>query len=66
VPVVGQLQARRERKRSLQVPGEVAEDVVGELESERVVCRMLSVVVPCVLSVRVFVVPAAGEFAFLL
>jgi hypothetical protein len=47
VPVVGLLQARRERKRGLQVPGEVAEDVVGELESECVVCRMLSVVVPC-------------------
>jgi hypothetical protein len=30
VPVVGLLQARRERKRGLQVPGEVAEDVVGE------------------------------------
>jgi hypothetical protein len=38
----------------------VAEDVVGELESERVVCRTLSVVVPCVLSVRVFVVPCGG------
>jgi hypothetical protein len=47
VPVVGLLQARRERKRGLQVPGEVAEDVVGELKSECVVCRMLSVVVPC-------------------
>jgi hypothetical protein len=33
VPVVGLLQARRERKRGLQVPGEVAEDVVGELGS---------------------------------
>jgi hypothetical protein len=43
---VGLLQARRERKRGLQVPGEVAEDVVGELESECVVCRMFSVV-PC-------------------
>jgi hypothetical protein len=30
VPVVGLLQARRERKRGLQVPGVVAEDVVGE------------------------------------
>jgi hypothetical protein len=50
VPVVGQLQARRERRRDLQVPGEVAEDVVGELGSVCVVCRMLSVVVclvPC-------------------
>jgi hypothetical protein len=39
VPVVGQLQARRERKRGFQVPGEVAEDVVGELENEYVVCK---------------------------
>jgi hypothetical protein len=62
VPVVGLLQARRERKRGLQVPGEVAEDVVGELESECEVCRMLSVVVPC----RSLLSPAAGDFAFLL
>jgi hypothetical protein len=34
VPVVGLLQARWERKRSFQVPGVVAEDVVGELESK--------------------------------
>jgi hypothetical protein len=36
VPVVGRLQARRERGRGLQVPGEVSEaigDVVGELRS---------------------------------
>jgi hypothetical protein len=38
VPVVGLLQARRERKRGFQVPGEVAEDIVGELESEFVEC----------------------------
>jgi hypothetical protein len=56
VPVVGQLQARRERRRGLQVPGEVAEDVVGELGSVCVVCRMLSVALS----------PAAGEFTFLL
>jgi hypothetical protein len=31
---VGLLQERRERKRGFQVPGGVAEDVVGELESE--------------------------------
>jgi hypothetical protein len=31
VPVVGLLQARRERKRGFQVPGEVAKDIVGEL-----------------------------------
>jgi hypothetical protein len=60
VPVVGLLQARRERKCDFQVTGEVAEDVVGELESKCVVCRVLFVVVlPCVS-------PAAGEFAFLL
>jgi hypothetical protein len=38
VPVVGLLQARRERKRGFQVPGGVAEDIVGESESEYVVC----------------------------
>jgi hypothetical protein len=37
VPVVGLLQARRERKRGFQVPGVVAEDVVGELEGKYVV-----------------------------
>jgi hypothetical protein len=59
---VGRLQARRERKRGLQVPGEVAEDIVGELESKCVVRRVLfCLVVPClVLSL------AAGEFVFLL
>jgi hypothetical protein len=34
VPVVGLLQSRRERKRGFQVPGVVAEDVAGELESK--------------------------------
>jgi hypothetical protein len=34
VPVVGLLQARRERKRSFQVPEVVTEDVVGGLESK--------------------------------
>jgi hypothetical protein len=34
VPVVGLLQARRERKCGFQVPGVVAEGVVGELESK--------------------------------
>jgi hypothetical protein len=34
VPVVGLLQARQERKRGFQVPGGVAEDIVGELESK--------------------------------
>jgi hypothetical protein len=54
VPVVGLLQARRERKRGFQVPGGVAEDVVGELENEYVVCgEFLS---PMLLSLS----PAAG------
>jgi DNA-binding transcriptional LysR family regulator len=38
VPVVGLLQARRERKPGFQVPEGVAEDIVGELENEYVVC----------------------------
>jgi hypothetical protein len=46
VPVVELLQARRERKRDLQVPGEVAEDVVGELGSRCVVCGVSYAVVP--------------------
>jgi hypothetical protein len=37
VPVVGLLQARRERKPAFQVPGVMAEDVVGELENKCVV-----------------------------
>jgi hypothetical protein len=61
VPVVGLLQARRERKRDFQVPGEAAEGIVGELESEYGKCRVLFFLVSCpVLS------PAAGEFVFLL
>jgi hypothetical protein len=48
VPVVGLLQARRERKRGFQVPGgDIAEDIVGELESK---CVVSSVVLPCVVS----------------
>jgi hypothetical protein len=50
VPVVGRLQARRERRRGLQVPDEVAEDVVGELGSACVVVasiRVLMSSVPC-------------------
>jgi hypothetical protein len=54
VHVVGLLQARRERKRGFQVPGVVAEDVVGELESKCVV-RLVScwvlLFVSCVVSV---------------
>jgi hypothetical protein len=38
VLAVGLLQARRERKRGFQVPEGVAEDIVGELEDEYVVC----------------------------
>jgi hypothetical protein len=38
VPVVGLLQARRERKPGFQVPGGLAEDIVGQLENEYVVC----------------------------
>jgi hypothetical protein len=49
-------------KHGFQVPGEVAEDIVGELRSKRVMCRVLSAVVPC----RSALSPAAGEFAFLL
>jgi hypothetical protein len=53
---VGRLQARRERKCGFQVPGEVAEDVVGELENECVVrpvsCCVVSSVVPCGRGVR--------------
>jgi hypothetical protein len=60
VPVVGLLQARRVRKRGSQVPGVMAEDVVGELESkcmeQPVSCCILlgSVVfsVPCGKGVR--------------
>jgi hypothetical protein len=58
VPVVRLLQARWERRRGLQVPGEVAEDVVRELEKR--VCGVSYVVCCCPLS------PAAGEFASLL
>jgi hypothetical protein len=60
VPVVGLLQARWEGKRGFQVPGEVAEDIVGELESKCVMCCVL-------LSLFcLFLSPAAGEFVFLL
>jgi hypothetical protein len=61
---VGLLQAMRERKRGSQVPGEVAEDIVGELENKCVVCCVLF----CLASCPVFVglSPAVGEFVFLL
>jgi hypothetical protein len=69
VPVVGLLQARRERKRGFQFPDVVAEDVVGELESKCVVrlvscCVLLGSVVlrPC----GVCLSPAARGFVLLL
>jgi hypothetical protein len=58
VPVVGRLQARRERKRGLQVPSGVIEasaNIVGELRSVWVVLRLI---VPPP--------PAARGFTFLL
>jgi hypothetical protein len=62
VPVVGLLQARRERKRGFQVPGVVAEDVVGELES-KCVARPVSY---CILlgSVRVRPLRQGGSSSF--
>jgi hypothetical protein len=56
VPVVGLLQARRERKRGFQVPGVVTEDVVGEWEGKCVA----PLVSRCVVSVF-FCPPAAGR-----
>jgi hypothetical protein len=47
VPVVGLLQERRERKRGFQVPGVVAEDVVGELESKYMMRPVSCCVVSC-------------------
>jgi hypothetical protein len=60
VPVVGLLQARRERKRAFQVPGVVAADVVENWRASA--WRSLSRVVLC----RVRVSPAAGGFVLLL
>jgi hypothetical protein len=59
VPVVGLLQARRERKCGFQVPGGVAEDIVGELENECVVYVKSSWSV----AFSVLPSPAAGGFA---
>jgi hypothetical protein len=50
VPVVGLLQARRERKPGFQVPGVMAEDVVGELENKCVVQPVSNCVVSVFLS----------------
>jgi hypothetical protein len=66
VPVVGMLQARRERKRGFRVPGVVAEDVVGELESKCVV-RLVSCCILLGSVVRVLCLsPAARGFVLLL
>jgi hypothetical protein len=65
LPVVGLLQARRERKRGFQVPGVVAEDVVGELESKCTV-RPVSCCVVLLLLSCVLLSPAAGGFVSLL
>jgi hypothetical protein len=49
VPVVGRLQARRERRCGLQVPGGVIDtssDVVGELRSVSVCCSLFDVSCP--------------------
>jgi hypothetical protein len=63
VPVVGLLQARRERKRGFQVLGVVAEDIVGELESKSAMRFLSCCVLLCVLSPPS---PAAGGFVSLL
>jgi hypothetical protein len=67
---VGLLQARRERKRGFQVPGVVAEDVVGELESKCVVrlvsCQALLFVCCVLCLVSCSLSPAAKGFALLL
>jgi hypothetical protein len=58
---VGRLQAERERRRDLQVPGEAngrGSDVVGELGNVCVLCRVVSYVFS--------LSPVAGEFTFLL
>jgi hypothetical protein len=64
VPVVGLLQARRERKPGFQVPGVIAEDVVGELENKCVVQPVSNCVVSVFLSLLSS--PAAGGFVPLL
>jgi hypothetical protein len=65
VPVVGLLQARRERKPGFQVPGVVAEDVVGELEKQMRGAACLQLCRVCVPFV-VVLPPAAGGFVPLL
>jgi hypothetical protein len=46
VPVVGQLQARRERRRGLHVPSGVIEASANIVEELRSVCELFSDVVP--------------------
>jgi hypothetical protein len=62
VPVVGLLQAKRERKPGFQVPSAMAEDVVGELESKCVVQPVSNCVVSVfsLLSFVFLLLPAAG------
>jgi hypothetical protein len=66
VPVVGRLQAKRERRRGLQVPGEVnvrGSDVVGELGNVCVLCRVVCCPVPCGGGVHLpFIGQGEGEF----
>jgi hypothetical protein len=49
VPVVGRLQARRERRHDLQVPSGVIE-ASANIEGKRGACERLPPVVPCVMS----------------
>jgi hypothetical protein len=62
VPVVGMLQARRERKPGFQVPGVVTKGVVGGLES-KCVAQLVSC---CVVCLSPSLSPAARGFALLL
>jgi hypothetical protein len=48
VPVVGLLQARRERKRGFQVPGVVAEDVESKCVVRPVSCCVVLLLLSCV------------------
>jgi hypothetical protein len=66
VPVVGLLQARRERKAGFQVPGVVSAGVVGGLESKCVAQLVSSCVVSRVLLCVRLSPLAVGGFALLL
>jgi hypothetical protein len=61
VPVVGLLQERRERKPGFQVPGAMAEDVVGELENKCVAQPVSSCVVSVFSSSSFFFFPRGRE-----